>query len=116
MRPITFAAVAAVGFVAAGLTPAIGQSDRATAKGELTVRASPPSPLFKQRGSVVGTLEKGEQVVVEDRLELRGLFGSEQWVKVRPPSGQLGWTTGWVYNGEISEGNPYLSPENHLGQ
>lgn len=117
MRLSTFTLCATVCFFVAGLQPAIGQNsdspqgetenDLYEAQGNLIIRDSPPG-WFALKGNQIDVLRQGQKVVVEERRNVKDLFGEQEWLKIRDPEGRV---SGWVYNGTTKLGTPYIVPQ-----
>lgn len=83
------------------------------ARGNLILRESPPSGLFLSKGPIIGSIPGGEQVEVVERKEVRTLFGTQEWLRVRSADKENPELSGWVFNGkiELEDGTvlPYLT-------
>lgn len=116
MRLSTLTLIALTGFFVIGLQLATGEQHNDTtpptapgnglyeAQGNLIIRDSPPG-WFALKGNQIGTLSSGQQVVIEERRNVKDLFGEQEWLKIRDPERGV---TGWVYNGKTRNGIPYI--------
>jgi len=71
------------------------------AKGHLKLRASPPTNTagWYSMGPEIGTIQSGEPLVVEDKVEVTNFLVNQEWLKVRRLFPRNGPDIGWVYNG-----------------
>jgi len=79
------------------------------AKGNLTLRETPPSGWFYRTGDKIGTIKTGTKVVATDEKKVKTLFSESRWLMVDVVDAKTGQktTTGWVYAGETG-GNFYF--------
>ena len=119
MKPTIYSLLLVVGILSVGLSLAIaqinkskrlGRSYKCMVSGNLIIRKYPPSGYFNRKGKKVipYILKRGEVVIVEKERHIRGLFGSESWIKVKNLPGAKRKFSGWVYNGYKADGRRYL--------
>ena len=93
------------------LTETLPQGTYGIPQGDLILRDSPPGYLFL-KGNEIGRIPQGLPLIVEERQDIRTLFGNQEWIRVRPanPSANVGATTGWLYNGQIQTNDGLQTP------
>src|SRR5574340_740868 len=84
-----------------GLHAAGQQAARMEAKGDLTLRDSPPSGLFYTMGAAKGVVKKGDTLVVQETKEVTTFFSKYIWyrVEVLDPNTEKRKGSGWIYGG-----------------
>ena len=72
------------------------------ASGDLILRADAASGgLFYQKADNVGTIQKGEKLVVLDTKIVKTIFNEQKWIRVEREKGEP--RQGWIYVGDSGD-------------